>query len=134
MIVRCSIILDHRGDERGSHPVLAVGDVLVVLEIVCSPGGEPKFRVVNPERLPKDRMPLLWPTRMFEVLDPAIPSNWEAHLGGAGYVQIAPRTWERAGFWEDLSDWSPLSARASEDYDRELAVILAESKRLDPGA
>jgi hypothetical protein len=74
---------------------------------------------------------------MFEVLDPAIPSNWEAHLGNAasaGSVLICPRTWERPGFWEDLADWSPLSARAAEDYDRELAVVLAESKRLDAGA
>ena len=69
---------------------------------------------------------------MFEVLEPAIPPNWEVQVGvgdSPGHVTIGPRSWRRPGFWEYMSDWSPMSAEATADYDRELEIMLAHAAR-----
>jgi hypothetical protein len=87
---------------------------------------------VDPNQLPEDRLPGVWPASMFEVLDPSIPSNWEIHLNmveSTTYLSIAPASWQRPGFWEDLADGSELGARAIDEYDRELAILLREAKR-----
>jgi hypothetical protein len=77
-----------------------------------------------------DQIPALWSAEMFEVHDSAIPSNWEVRIGrtdDTGYLSFAPASWHRPGFWDDLDEWSPLTERASEDYKRELAIILSEA-------
>ena len=131
MKVRCLKIIDVSGEELGEHPALKVGHEYTVLEISAQPKGQVSLRVHYPgHTISTDGPPGLWRTEMFEVLSPTIPSNWQVTIGGAsspGYTRIAPESWHRPGFWEDLIDWSPLSARAQEDYERELAVILRES-------
>jgi hypothetical protein len=67
---------------------------------------------------------------MFELVCGDVPSNWRIALGARGspgYLRLAPGSWLRPGFWDDIFDWSPGSAEASEDYSRELAIILSES-------
>jgi hypothetical protein len=132
MIVRCLRIIHASGREITEHSRIAVGQEFVVLEICCTPPWEPRLRVANPERLPRHRLPSRWPASMFEVLDPSIPPNWEVQVGlgdSPGYVTIGPRSWQRPGFWEYMSDWSPLSAEATADYDRELEIMLAHAAR-----
>ena len=136
MIVRCLRIIDALGHELDEHPSMSVGTSYTVLEITCSPGQDPLLRVHNKRYHSDENYPGLWRSEMFEVLDPSIPSNWEVAIGGAanaGYIHIAPATWQRPGFWEDLEDWSPLSERAIQDYKKELAIILDEAGRKERG-
>jgi hypothetical protein len=132
MIVRCLRIVDATGRELSETPALRVGGEYVVLMISANPGEDVRFRVhedVSPtEQSP--HYPVMWPSSMFEVVRGDIPSNWRSALGGTGspgYLRLAPGSWLRPGFWEDIWDWSPGSAEASEDYSRELAIILSES-------
>jgi hypothetical protein len=114
-----------------THPSIAVGDTLVVVEVLVITGGEPSFRVVHPGRLPEDRLPSIWPARMFEILDPSMPSTWELHVHAIStdksFLKLAPQKWQRPGFWEDLMD-GPLTERAISEYEQELTVILDEAR------
>jgi hypothetical protein len=130
LIVRCLKIVDARGEDTAHHSAISVGDVFVVVEFNAIRGNEPHLRVVRPDDLPEDRLPPLWPASMFEVLDPSVPPNWEVHIeivDGTSFLKVAPPSWHRPGFWEDLADWTPLSPQAVDDYDRELDTILRES-------
>jgi hypothetical protein len=132
MIVRCLRIFDATGRELSESSRLRVGGEYVVLMISAIPGQDVMFRVHEEVSL-SDRdphYPVMWPSFMFEVVRGDIPSNWRIALGGTdspGYLRLAPGSWLRAGFWDDIWDWSPGSAEASEDYSRELAIILSES-------
>jgi hypothetical protein len=132
MIVRCLRIFDATGRELSEIPGLRVGGEYVVLMISVIPGQDVMFRV-HEEVSPSEQSPhypSLWRSSMFEVVRGDIPSNWRSALGGTGspgYLRLAPGSWLRPGFWDDIFDWSPGSAEASEDYARELAIILSES-------
>jgi hypothetical protein len=132
MIVRCLRIVDATGRELAEIPGLRIGGEYVVLMISAIPGQDVKFRVhedVSPtEQSP--HYPSLWSSSMFELVCGDVPSNWRIALGARGspgYLRLAPGSWLRPGFWDDIFDWSPGSAEASEDYSRELAIILSES-------
>ncbi|MFN0153429.1 MAG: hypothetical protein ACKVUT_03530 [Gaiella sp.] len=131
MIVRCLRIIDVHGDEVDTTGWdLAVGRQYVVLCISAAPEHEVYLRVYEPGNPPEGGVPGLWRSQMFEVLSPAIPSNWRVDIGtpqSPGYLQIAPETWLRPGFWEDLIDAGPFSDRSRADYNREVAIILQES-------
>lgn len=118
MIVRCLRLLDPLGRKIDGHPYMSVGARFVVLEVLCVPGTEPTLRVYSEEYHGATRdYPGLWPAKMFEVLDPSIPPNWQVNIGGLsspGYVKVAPESWHNPGFWEDLEEWSPMSERATE--------------------
>jgi hypothetical protein len=101
--------------------------------ISAVPGQEPMIRIhetVSSEET-DPHYPALWRSSMFELVSDAMPSNWRVALGGEdspGYLRIGPTSWLREGFWDDIFDWSPGSEEAREDYSRELAIILAESR------
>ncbi len=132
MIVRCLRFIDADGNEvESAGRYVVVGRSYVVLCITATPQRDVHLRVLDPENPPESGVPGLWRSQMFEVLSPAIPSNWQIDIGtpqSPGYVQIAPESWLRPGFWEDLIDAGPFSDRARADYNREVAIIVEESR------
>ena len=81
----------------------------------------------------------LWPTNLFEVLSPTLPSSWVYASDGIGGFDLMPAAWLRAGHWDDL-DPSELDRRSPEeqqtairrawaDHRTERDKILAESGR-----
>ncbi|MBT1189910.1 hypothetical protein HET69_39520 [Streptomyces sp. CJ_13] len=56
------------------------------------------------------------------VVSGRLPACWLAGLAD-GLLTLAPREWQRAGFWEDYFDGVP---EAVAEYDRLKADILAQ--------
>ncbi|MCF3136649.1 hypothetical protein [Streptomyces olivochromogenes] len=124
MIVRCiQIISPATGKVVTDHPAIRVGAEYPVLE-VSTTARRVELRI--PELLDttdyRDR-PGLWDAAMFTVVSSRMPSCWVAELED-GRLTLAPREWQRAGFWEDYFDGVPA---AVDDYDRLKAEILADA-------
>ncbi|WP_405736328.1 hypothetical protein OG607_44620 [Streptomyces sp. NBC_01537] len=67
--------------------------------------------------------PGLWDADMFEVVSDRMPTCWVAGLND-GRLTLAPREWQRPGFWEAFFDHLP---DAVAEYDRLKAQITAEA-------
>ncbi len=61
---------------------------------------------------------------MFETVDRSVPSNWVVDVKEGGLLSMRPAAWLERGFWERYFDDDAAAIAA---YERELAVILAES-------
>ncbi|KIZ15696.1 hypothetical protein [Streptomyces natalensis] len=123
MIVRCTqIISPATGEVVPDHPSIRVGAEYPVLEVLTTAN---RVQLRIPELL--DTMehrdsPGLWDASMFTVVSSRMPSCWVAELED-GRLTLAPREWQRTGFWEDYFDVVPA---AVDEYDRLRAEILAE--------
>ncbi|MFE4874297.1 hypothetical protein [Streptomyces sp. NPDC056682] len=124
MIVRCvQIISPTTGEVVTDHPAIRVGAEYPVLEVITT-GNKVLLRI--PELLDNTEYrdsPGLWDAAMFMVVSSRIPSCWVAELGD-GRPTLAPREWQRAGFWDDYFDVVPA---AVDDYDRLRAEILGDA-------
>ncbi|MCT9094358.1 hypothetical protein N4G70_36835 [Streptomyces sp. ASQP_92] len=124
MIVRCvHIISPTTGEVVTDHPAIRVGAEYPVLEVITT-GNKVLLRI--PELLDTTEYrdsPGLWAAAMFTVVSSRMPSCWVAELRD-GRLTLAPREWQRAGFWDDYFDVVPA---AVDDYDRLRAEILADA-------
>ncbi|WP_405805460.1 hypothetical protein [Streptomyces sp. NBC_01187] len=121
MIVRCIKIINPATLAVVSeHPAVRIGEEYPVLEVLAD-------RAVVLFRLP-DRpgstdpidTPGLWDAAMFEVVSDRMPSCWVAELD-EGRLTLAPREWQRPGFWEDYFDHVPTAVA---EYGRLKAQIV----------
>ncbi|MFE9123012.1 hypothetical protein [Streptomyces sp. NPDC007172] len=124
MIVRCDhIISPTTGEVVPEHPSIQVGGEYPVLEVLTTVHG---VRLRLPEIVDTTEYrdsPGLWDAAMFTVVSDRVPSCWVAQLRD-GELTLAPREWQRAGFWEDYFDGVLAAVDA---YDRVRAAILAEA-------
>jgi hypothetical protein len=67
--------------------------------------------------------PGLWDAATFVVVSERMPACWVAGLD-SGNLKLAPREWQRTGFWEEYFDHVPAAVA---EYDRLKAEILADS-------
>jgi hypothetical protein len=122
VIVRChQIISPTTGEIVQDHPSIRIGAEYPVLEVVTT-GKQVLFRI--PDRLDTEVFrdsPGLWDAAMFTVVNERMPNCWVAALNG-GNLTLAPREWQRPGFWEDYFDAEPTAVAV---YDRIRAEILA---------
>ncbi len=116
-------------------PELTVGCEYVVTAISVISGQDVRLRVVeDPFSTDDTHLPAMWPASMFELVSGEIPASWRIRLGAggsAGFLQIAPESWLRDGFWDDLFDWSPTTEEAFESYRREIEIMLAGDRGHD---
>ncbi|MFJ2234895.1 hypothetical protein [Streptomyces sp. NPDC087859] len=124
MIVRCiQIISPATGEVVTDHPAIRVGADYPVLEVLT---GANRVLLRIPELVDtteyRDR-PGLWDAAMFTVVSNRMPSCWVAELED-GRLTLAPREWQRAGFWDDYFDDVPAAVA---EYDRLRAEILADA-------
>lgn len=134
MKVRCVEIVDATGRVLTETAELTVGCDYVVTCMSASSRDDVRLRVHGDVAWTEREvyLPAMWPASMFEMVSGGIPASWRIRLGARGspgYLQIAPESWLRDGFWDDLFDWSPGSAEAFENYRREVELMLAESER-----
>jgi hypothetical protein len=105
------------------HPGVRIGEEYPVLEVLAAP---PRILFRLPDRSARrDEIgsPGLWDAAMFEVVSGRMPSCWVTGLND-GRLTLAPREWQRPGFWEDFFDHLP---DAVAEYDRLKAQIIAEA-------
>jgi hypothetical protein len=133
MIVRCTRIIDDTGRPSADHPSVSVGKEYVVLAMEAIPGRGMFLRVL--ENIAVDRghalYAILWPAAMFEVVSSRVSARWCVKItiiGGGGHVEIAPDTWLRDGFWDDVIEDSPMSEAAREEYQQEIIALLSEEQ------
>ncbi|ADI12450.1 hypothetical protein SBI_09332 [Streptomyces bingchenggensis BCW-1] len=124
MIVRCiQIISPIFGEVVSHHPAMRVGADYPVLEMVTA-SDRALFRIPDPADSEPGFFdsPGLWDAAMFTVVSGRLPACWVAGLAD-GLLTLAPREWQRAGYWEDYFDGVP---EAVAEYDRLKADILAQ--------
>ncbi|WP_344570820.1 hypothetical protein [Streptomyces axinellae] len=124
MIVRClQIISPTTGEAVTEHPSIRVGAEYPVLEVLTA-GNRVLLRI--PELLDtaghRDS-PGVWDAAMFSIMSSRIPGCWVAELRGSR-LALAPREWQRPGFWDDYFDDVPA---AVDEYVRLRAAVLAEA-------
>ena len=121
MKVQCTKITDASGQHKltRSHR-LAVGCEYVVLSIEASPGRQVSLRLVGDDK----RLPALHSSDQFIIVTSDMPSNWEVQIGKNGFLELAPHSWLRAGFWEDYFDGEQTAIAA---YEEARQSILAET-------
>jgi hypothetical protein len=124
VIVRCvQIISPVTGEVVSDHPSIRIGAEYPVLEVLA---GKDRmlFRLPDQDAYPDEyESPALWAADMFVVVSERIPGCWTAELTD-GVLTLAPREWQRIGFWDDYFNDVPAAVAA---YDRLKAEILAES-------
>jgi hypothetical protein len=124
VIVRCvQIISPATGAVVSDHPSMRVGVEYPVLEVLTT-ANQVLLRI--PDQLDTREYrdsPGLWDAAMFTVVSSRMPTCWVAGLED-GRLTLAPREWQRAGFWEDYFDAVP---SAVAEYERLRAEILAEA-------
>ena len=131
MRVRCDRIVYPPGgpDEREleAHPRVTIGKEYIVLQMVWGPGKELEIGILDDDGHTGSQ----WPARMFTTTDVAVPSNFGARIYEDGRVQLAPRSWLRDGFWDEVtgSTGSDRATRlaAADLYKRELEIVVTES-------
>ncbi|MEY9965938.1 hypothetical protein ABIA33_003993 [Streptacidiphilus sp. MAP12-16] len=124
MIVRCiQIISPATGAVVSDHPAMRIGAEYPVLEVLAG-NDRVLFRI--PDQAGSREYydsPGLWNAAMFAVVSERLPTCWVAELKN-GNLSLAPREWQRAGFWEDYFDHVPAAVA---EYERLKAAILTES-------
>ncbi|MEU9112831.1 hypothetical protein AB0D04_13825 [Streptomyces sp. NPDC048483] len=124
MIVRCvQIISPATGAVVSDHPAMRMGVEYPVLEVLTTAD---KVMLRIPESVDSRPgafdSPGLWDASMFTVVSDRVPACWVAALD-AGALSLAPREWQRPGFWEDFFDGVPAAVA---EYDRCKAEILEQ--------
>ena len=106
---------------------LTVGAEYVVLSVEASARDGVRFRILGDS----DSGPGLYDATEFDLVSDAVPSNWRIAVGVGGSAaafELAPGPWLEPGFWTDFFGDGDSAALAAQDaFERELAVVLAES-------
>lgn len=124
MIVRCiKIIRPGTSTVVSEHPGVRIGEEYPVLEVFAAQS-RTLFRLPDRSaRRGEIESPGLWDADMFEIVSDRMPTCWVTGLED-GRLTLAPREWQRPGFWEDYFDHEP---GAVAEYDRLKARIIAEA-------
>ncbi|MFF4384472.1 hypothetical protein [Kitasatospora sp. NPDC001547] len=105
------------------HPAIRVGEEYPVLEVFAA-RSRILFRLPDRSaRRDEIESPGLWDADMFEIVSERMPTCWVTALKD-GRLTLAPREWQRPGFWEDYYDHEP---DAVAEYDLLKARIIAEA-------
>lgn len=101
MIVKC--ISTSRSHEEGdSDPWLKAGREYVVLSIYENAQREKYYRLAAHDDGGFGSLGL-FPSAAFDVVDSAWPHTWVEEIIN-GDISIAPKAWNRPGFWEEFYD------------------------------
>ncbi|WP_406432670.1 hypothetical protein OHB00_07915 [Streptomyces sp. NBC_00631] len=105
------------------HPGVRIGEEYPVLEVSAA-RARILFRLPDRSARQDDvDSPGLWDADMFEIVSDRMPTCWVTGLGN-GWLTLAPREWQRPGFWDDYFDHVP---DAVAEYDRLKIRIIAEA-------
>lgn len=124
MIVQCfQIISPTSGEVVSDHPGIRVGAEYPVLEVITTARRVLLRIPERPDVLLERDTPGLWDAAMFTVVSSRVPDCWVAGLED-GQVTLAPKEWQRPGFWEDYFDGEPT---AGAEYERLRVEVLSQA-------
>lgn len=124
MIVRCEHIINPvTGEADNDHPGMRIGAEYPVLEVITTAQGV-LLRIPDPADSAPGTFdsPGLWDASMFTVVSDRVPDCWVAGLDDRR-LTLAPREWQRLGFWEDFFDGA---TTAVAEYNHCKAEILEQ--------
>ncbi|MCX4597087.1 hypothetical protein OG819_47975 [Streptomyces sp. NBC_01549] len=105
------------------HPGIGVGAEYPVLEVITTASRVLLRIPERPDVLVARDSPGLWDAAMFTVVSSRMPDCWVAGLEG-GQMTLAPKEWQRPGFWEDYFDGEP---SAGAEYERLRAKVTSQA-------
>src|SRR5436189_6418333 len=98
MKVKCkNIYNEHTKEFEGKSPWLTIGKEYIVLEAEVSSLEKTFYRLVGGN---ENKMPALYNSSQFELVDGAIPKNWEVSQLSEGSLILGPKAWQVQSFWE----------------------------------
>lgn len=125
MKVKCkNIYNEHTKKFEDTSPWLTIGKEYIVLEAEVSLLEKTFYRLIGDN---ENKMPALYSSSQFELVDGGIPKNWEISQLSDGSLIFGPRAWQPSGFWEKCYDHEP---EALEVYKREAKIIYEEEGML----
>ena len=121
MIVKCISLLDASGQTVDSSPWLKLKKEYVVLGIEENSLREKCYLVET--RSGKLETLGFFSSLAFKIVDKSWPETWVKESIN-GEISIAPRSWQRTGFWEDFYDGE---SQAVDTYRKERDKILVKA-------
>lgn len=101
MKVKCIQLIDERSRKpMENSPWLTVERVYHVLSIELDISGLLKFRLIGDN----GTTPALHDASQFEVVNDLIPSTWVVVSKPGICFELTPKSWTKAGFWENYFD------------------------------
>ncbi|MEV5681454.1 hypothetical protein AB0L68_41090 [Streptomyces sp. NPDC052164] len=117
------IVSPTSGEVVNDHPGIRVGVEYPVLEVITT---ERQVLLRVPERsdvMVERDSPGLWDASMFTVVNGRMPDCCKAGLED-GRLTLAPKAWQRPGFWDDYFDGEP---SAGDEYERLRTEIISQA-------
>ena len=116
MKVRCTKLIDTRGNPQEQSSSLTLGRVYHVLSVLLGINGEWKLRVITDG----EKRPALFRLKQFEVISAKIPNTWIVIWNDKGFFQLTTHAWSQPGFWEKYYDRDPEAIQIFEDEKRKI--------------
>ncbi len=109
------------GSDSNHNTWLTVNHEYLVLSILALPEKAVLFRLMADDT----RTPILAESSLFAAVSQPLPSNWVAAVREGGAVELGPRGWLDAGFWERFFDGE---AEAEEIFRKESEAMNSENR------
>lgn len=122
MKVKCTKLLDAKGNEVRSSPWLKIGEIYHVLSMFFDPHGN-RMLWINFQPLGE------WPSlashqiECFEIVSNVIPSNWRFWIHENLEMGISPAAWQNSSFYQGFFDHDPETYAS---FEKERDIILKE--------
>jgi hypothetical protein len=111
MKVRCTKLLDTRGNELDRSAWLTIGKVYHVLSVVLDVHGRWLLRLMG------DSEPGVgfFSLHQFEIVSQRIPPSWIVTWNEVGVFELTPEAWSASEFWDRFFEHDPEAQRTFKD-------------------
>ena len=118
MKVRCTKLLDTRGNEQARSAWLTLGKTYYVLSVILDVHGRWLLRLMG------DTAPGVgfFPLKQFELVSAKIPPSWTVCWNDVGVFELTPEAWRAPEFWERYFEHDPTAMHV---FDEEMSKIVA---------
>jgi hypothetical protein len=117
MKVKCTKLVDSRGNFQEFSPWLTVGKVYLVLSVLLDINGKWLLRLLGDN----GNGVALFSLSEFEIISAKIPATWIVAWNPKGVFELTTETWNQPGFWEKYYDRDPEAIKL---FDTERSKII----------
>jgi len=116
MKVKCTKLIDSKGNPLDQSPWCTVGKVYYVLSVLLGSNGKWLLRLIGDGK----NGVAMFNLEGFEVVSNRIPNTWIATWDEKGVFALTPSAWNQRGFWEKFYDRDPETVRIFEEEKRKI--------------